>query len=92
MNTPTSTQCSISVAGFIEPAHVNFNRARKGRSVVLVTINGGSLRTIGSASVDGGGSVAQVISSLLRTVDIGRDCGYISMRTYAGSADGDTYI
>ncbi len=56
------------------PAQVNAKWARKGCSVVLVMTNGGSDSVIGSVSVEGGGSVAELTVSLLRTEEIGRDC------------------
>lgn len=68
----TSTQCSISVGGFIVPAHVKVKRARKGFSAVPVTINGGLDTTMGSTRVAGGGSVAQATVNVRRIDDIGR--------------------
>lgn len=68
----TSTQCSISVGGFIVPAHVNVKRARKGFSAVLVTTNGDLETTTGSTRMAGGGSVAQATVNLHRIDDIGR--------------------
>lgn len=59
----TSTQCSISIGAFLLPTHVNVSRARNGLSVVLVATKGGSMTTIGSIRVEGGGSVRQVTVS-----------------------------
>ena len=54
------------------PAQVNVSRARKGRSVVPVTTNGGSRIVKGSASTGGDASVMDETVKVLRTDDIGK--------------------